>query len=60
MFEKYGKITSHKVMVDDQNVSRGFGFVSYEAPESAEHVRTLLKVPTWILSKFRYSFDAVD
>ncbi|GAV04231.1 hypothetical protein RvY_14542 [Ramazzottius varieornatus] len=37
MFEKYGKITSHKVMVDDQNVSRGFGFVSFEAPESAEH-----------------------
>jgi polyadenylate-binding protein len=36
MFEKFGKITSHRVMVDDNGKSRGFGFVSFETPESAE------------------------
>lgn len=36
MFEVYGKITSHKVMTDDLNKSKGFGFVSFEEPEAAE------------------------
>lgn len=36
MFEKYGTITSHRVMVKDTK-SRGFGFVAFENPESAEH-----------------------
>lgn len=36
MFEAYGKITSHKVMTDDCNKSKGFGFVSFEEPEAAE------------------------
>lgn len=36
MFEKYGTITSHRVMVKDGK-SRGFGFVAFENPESAEH-----------------------
>lgn len=36
MFEKYGKVSSHRVMVDEANKSRGFGFVSYETPEAAE------------------------
>ncbi|XP_076338779.1 polyadenylate-binding protein 1A-like isoform X1 [Tachypleus tridentatus] len=35
-FEKYGKITSAKVMSDNEGKSRGFGFVSFEDPESAE------------------------
>lgn len=36
IFEKYGKITSAKVMIDDTGKNRGFGFVSFEDPESAE------------------------
>ncbi|XP_013773770.1 polyadenylate-binding protein 4-like [Limulus polyphemus] len=35
-FEKYGKITSAKVMPDNDGKSKGFGFVSFEDPESAE------------------------
>lgn len=35
MFEKYGTITSHRVMTKETK-SRGFGFVAYENPESAE------------------------
>jgi len=36
MFEKYGKITSYRVMSDEVGKARGFGFVSFEDPESAE------------------------
>lgn len=36
MFEKYGKITSHKVMSRDDGKPRGFGFVAFETPEAAE------------------------
>lgn len=35
MFEKYGTITSHRVMTKDGK-SRGFGFVAFENPECAE------------------------
>lgn len=35
MFEKYGTITSHKVMAKEGK-SRGFGFVAFENPEAAE------------------------
>ncbi|XP_050409465.1 polyadenylate-binding protein 4-like [Patella vulgata] len=34
--EKFGKVISAKVMTDNQNLSRGFGFVSFEDPETAE------------------------
>ncbi|XP_055954343.1 polyadenylate-binding protein 1-like [Patella vulgata] len=34
--EKFGKVISAKVMTDKQNLSRGFGFVSFEDPETAE------------------------
>lgn len=37
MFEKYGHITSHKVMFKEDGKSRGFGFVAFEDPEAAEH-----------------------
>ncbi|KOB65113.1 PolyA-binding protein [Operophtera brumata] len=36
MFEKYGRITSHKVMYKDDGHSRGFGFVAFEDPDCAE------------------------
>lgn len=35
MFEKYGKITSHKVMNALNGTSLGFGFVAFEDPEAA-------------------------
>ncbi|KAL0268577.1 UNVERIFIED_CONTAM: hypothetical protein PYX00_010458 [Menopon gallinae] len=36
MFEKFGRITSHKVMSKDDGKSMGFGFVAFEDPEAAE------------------------
>lgn len=36
MFEKYGRITSHKIMSKDDGKSRGFGFVAFEDPDAAE------------------------
>lgn len=36
MFEKYGTITSHKVMAKVDGVSRGFGFVAFEDPNAAD------------------------
>jgi len=36
LFGNYGKIISAKVMVAEENKSRGFGFVSFELPEGAE------------------------
>jgi polyadenylate-binding protein len=34
-FEKFGVVSSHKVMTDEHGKSKGFGFVSFEQPESA-------------------------
>jgi polyadenylate-binding protein len=36
MFEKFGKITSHKVMSKDDGKSLGFGFVAFENCDCAE------------------------
>ncbi|XP_070377880.1 polyadenylate-binding protein-like [Dermacentor albipictus] len=36
IYEKFGKITSAKVMTDENGKNRGFGFVSFEDPECAE------------------------
>lgn len=36
MFEKFGTITSHKVMKNEDGSSKGFGFVAFENPTSAE------------------------
>merc|ERR1711892_1434941 len=35
MFEKYGKISSVKIMKSEDGKSKGFGFVSFESPEEA-------------------------
>ena len=34
-FESYGAITSSKVMCDENNRSKGFGFVCFEKPDDA-------------------------
>lgn len=36
LFEKFGAISSHKVMLSEDGKSRGFGFVSFENPDDAE------------------------
>uniref|UniRef100_A0A914YWV0 Polyadenylate-binding protein n=1 Tax=Panagrolaimus superbus TaxID=310955 RepID=A0A914YWV0_9BILA len=36
LFEKYGEITSCSVMRDNENKSKGFGFVAFSSPEAAE------------------------
>merc|ERR1719278_2204096 len=36
MFEKYGKISSVKIMKSEEGKSKGFGFVSFDAPEEAQ------------------------
>ncbi|XP_018329520.1 polyadenylate-binding protein 1 isoform X2 [Agrilus planipennis] len=36
LFEKFGHITSLKIMRTDDGKSRGFGFVAFEDPDSAE------------------------
>jgi len=36
-FEKYGKITSLKIMRNEKGVSKGFGFVCYEKHEEAQN-----------------------
>jgi polyadenylate-binding protein len=37
MFAKYGKVTSHTVMVGEDGKSRGFGFVNFENPDEAKN-----------------------
>lgn len=37
MFEKYGHITSYKIMSKDDGKSKGFGFVAFEDPDAAEN-----------------------
>ncbi|ORY42976.1 hypothetical protein BCR35DRAFT_285435 [Leucosporidium creatinivorum] len=41
-FEPFGQITSCKIMVDDKNVSKGFGFVCFSAPDEATKAVTEL------------------
>jgi polyadenylate-binding protein len=36
MFEKFGPITSYKIMSKDDGKSKGFGFVAFEDPDAAE------------------------
>lgn len=36
MFEKFGRITSYKIMNKEDGKSKGFGFVAFEEPEAAE------------------------
>jgi polyadenylate-binding protein len=41
-FEKYGTITSCKVMTDEKGNSRGFGFVCFSSPEESQRAMTEL------------------
>lgn len=36
MFSKFGEVKSHKVAVDEENKSKGFGFVAFEDSAAAE------------------------
>lgn len=36
VFSAFGKITSHRVMRNEEGKSKGFGFVAFEEPEDAE------------------------
>jgi len=36
VFSAFGKITSHRVMCNEEGKSKGFGFVAFEEPEAAE------------------------
>jgi polyadenylate-binding protein len=53
-FAPYGNITSCRVMLDDKQVSRGFGFVCYSSPEEASRAavemngRMLLGKPLYV------------
>lgn len=47
LFENFGKITSHRVMIDDTCKSKGFGFVSFEDAESAERAVEELNNKEW-------------
>ncbi|KAL1212459.1 Polyadenylate-binding protein 5 [Cardamine amara subsp. amara] len=40
MFSEYGSVTSCKVMMNSQGLSRGFGFVAYSSPEEATRAMT--------------------
>ncbi|CAJ0586296.1 unnamed protein product, partial [Mesorhabditis spiculigera] len=40
LFESFGTVTSCKVMTDENQLSKGFGFVCFEKPEDAEKART--------------------
>lgn len=54
MFEKYGTITSHKVMSKDDGKSRGFGFVAFEDPDAAEQAVIELNGREIAEGKFMY------
>lgn len=47
LFDNYGKITSHRVMIDDNCKSKGFGFVSFEEAEAAERAVDELNNKEW-------------
>ncbi|XP_063216780.1 polyadenylate-binding protein 4-like [Bacillus rossius redtenbacheri] len=53
-FSEFGKITSHKVMLNDAGKSRGFGFVAFEDPKSAEESVTKLNGVALIEGKLLY------
>ena len=48
--EEFGKIQSLKVMTDEYNKSKGFGFVSFETPEEAQKVGTISKCLNYEMS----------
>lgn len=53
MFEKFGRITSYKIMSKDDGKSKGFGFVAFESPDAAESAVLELNGTSW---KYNYFF----
>nr|CAD7462658.1 unnamed protein product [Timema tahoe] len=54
LFEKYGRITSHKVMLNENGKSRGFGFVAFEESEDAERAVEALNAKELVEGKPLY------
>lgn len=54
MFEKYGRITSYKIMSKDDGKSKGFGFVAFEDPEAAERAVAELNGKEVVEGKIMY------
>lgn len=54
MFEKYGRITSYKIMSKDDGKSKGFGFVAFEDPEAAERAVAELNGKEIVEGKIMY------
>ncbi|KAJ8891289.1 hypothetical protein PR048_010805 [Dryococelus australis] len=54
LFNQFGKITSHKVMLSENGKSRGFGFVAFEDPKAAEESVAKLNGMTLVEGKQLY------
>lgn len=49
VFEQFGPIISAVIMKDDQEKSKGFGFVCFEQPEHAKQALSSLEEKGWYI-----------